>query len=317
MPLTRARIGVLMGGQSSEREISLRTGQAVHRALLRRGYDAVPIDVGPSLYKELQEQKIELAFLALHGPGGEDGAIQGFLETIGMPYTGCGVLASAMGMDKVTAKALLTQHGVPVPPGTVVKRGDAMSSGRILRSAKLTWPVVVKPASQGSTIGVSVVRRPSEWKQALTLAHQYDRQALVEAYIPGHEITVSLLGEGEGKVSVLPAVEIVAPSGFYDYTAKYQKGKTRYLCPAPLSANVTRRLRELAVKTYEVFGCEGAVRVDFRVTPRGRPYVLELNTIPGMTETSLLPMAAAQAGIDYDALTERILESALRRAARR
>ncbi len=317
MPLTSARIGVLMGGQSSEREVSLRTGHAVHRALLRRGYDAVPIDVGPTLYKDLQEHKIELAFLALHGPGGEDGAIQGFLETIGMPYTGCGVLASAMGMDKVTAKALLTQHGVPVPPGTVVKRGDAMSSGRVLRSAKLTWPVVVKPASQGSTIGVSVVRKPSQWKDALALAHRYDRRALVETYIPGHEITVSLLGEGEEKVSVLPAVEIVAPSGFYDYAAKYQRGKTRYLCPAPLSANVTRRLRELAVKTYEVFGCEGAVRVDFRVTPRGRPYVLELNTIPGMTETSLLPMAAAQAGIDYDALTERILESALRRAAHR
>lgn len=315
--MTRARIGVLMGGQSSEREVSLRTGQAVQRALVRRGYDAVPIDVGPSLYKDLQEHKIDLVFLALHGPGGEDGAIQGFLETIGMPYTGCGVLASALGMDKVTAKALLTQHGVPVPPGTAVKRGDAMSSGRVLRSAKLTWPVVVKPASQGSTIGVSVVRKPSQWKQALTLAHRYDRQALVEAYIPGHEITVSLLGEGEGKVSALPAVEIVAPSGFYDYTAKYQKGKTRYLCPAPLSANVSRRLRELAVKTYEVFGCEGAVRVDFRVTPRGRPYVLEINTIPGMTETSLLPMAAAQAGIDYDALTERILESALRRAAHR
>ncbi|HXF91532.1 MAG TPA: D-alanine--D-alanine ligase [Nitrospiraceae bacterium] len=317
MPLTRARIGVLMGGQSSEREISLRTGQAVHRALLRRGYDAVPIDVGPSLYKDLQEQKIELAFLALHGPGGEDGAIQGFLETIGIPYTGCGVLASAMGMDKVTAKALLAHHGVSVPPGTVVKRGESTPSGRVLRSAGLTWPVVVKPASQGSTIGVSIVRRPSQWKDALALAHRYDRQALVEAYIPGHEVTVSLLDEGEGKLSVLPAVEIVAPSGFYDYAAKYQKGKTRYLCPAPLSANVTRRLREMAVKTYEVFGCEGAVRVDFRVTPRGRPYVLEINTIPGMTETSLLPMAAAQAGIDYDALTERILESALRRAAHR
>jgi len=313
MPLTRARIGVLMGGQSSEREVSLRTGQAVHRALVRRGYDAVPIDVGPVLYKDLQEHKIELAFLALHGPGGEDGAIQGFLETIGMPYTGSGVLASAMGMDKVIAKTLLAHHGVPVPSGTVVTRGESRSSRQVLRAAKLTWPVVVKPASQGSTIGVSVVRKPSQWKDALTLAHRYDRRALVEAYIPGHEVTISLLGEGGGKILALPAVEIVAPNGFYDYAAKYQKGKTRYLCPAPLSANVSRRLRELAVKTYEVFGCEGAVRVDFRVTPRGRPYVLEINTIPGMTETSLLPMAAEADGRDLGTLCRDLLARAARR----
>jgi D-alanine-D-alanine ligase len=311
--LTRARIGVLMGGQSAEREVSLRTGTAVHRSLCRRGYDAVMIDVGPTLYRDLQEQKIEIAFLSLHGPGGEDGVIQGFLESVGIPFTGSGLQANAIGMHKVTTKTILAAHKIPVPAGIVIKRGEKVSSGQALRSAKLRWPVVVKPASQGSTIGVTIVRKPSQWSEALALAHRYDRDAMVEAYIPGHEVTVSLIGSGEGTPTVLPVVEIVAPDGFYDFSAKYEKGKTQYLCPAPLPASIAKRIRALALKTYQVMGCDGAIRVDFRVTPRGRPYVLEINTVPGMTETSLLPMAAKQAGIDYDELTERILESALAR----
>lgn len=312
--LTRARIGVLMGGQSPERDISLRTGKAVHRSLCRRGYDTVMIDVGPTLYRDLQEQKIEIAFVSLHGPGGEDGVIQGFLETVGIPYTGSGLQANALGMHKVTTKTILAAHKIPIPDGTVIKRGEKVSSRAALRSARLHWPVVVKPASQGSTIGVTIVRKPSQWSGALALAHRYDREAMVEAYIPGHEVTVSLLGNGEETPTVLPAVEIVAPNGFYDFSAKYEKGKTQYLCPAPLSAAITKQIRALALKTYQVMGCDGAIRVDFRITPRGRPYVLEINTVPGMTETSLLPMAAAQAGIDYDELTERILQSALVRA---
>ncbi len=306
-----------MGGRSAEREVSLRTGQAVQRALLRRGYDAVAIDVGPSLHQDLIENKIELAFLALHGPGGEDGTIQGFLETVGLPYTGSGVQASAVGMHKVTTKILLRAHGVPVPPGTFVKRGSAATAAKVLKEGGLQWPVVVKPASEGSTIGVTIVRRPAQWKEALALAHRYDKDAMVEAYIPGHEITVSILMGADGSPIVLPAVEIVAPGGFYDFSAKYEKGKTQYLCPAPLSGNVTKQIQDWAKRTYEVLDCDGAARVDFRITPRGRPYVLEINTVPGMTETSLLPMAAAQAGIDYDSLTEQILQSALRRAARR
>src|SRR5262245_2874261 len=312
--LTVDRIGVLMGGQSSEREVSLRTGAAVHRALSRRGYDAVTIDVGPTLSRDLQDQKIALAFLALHGPGGEDGSIQGFLETLGIPYTGSGVQASAVGMHKVTTKTILAAHKIPVPAGTVIQRGEQAPSLRVLRAAKLRWPVVVKPASEGSTIGVTIVKKPSEWDGALVLAHRYDRDAMVEAYIPGHEVTVSLLGRPGGSPLVLPAVEVVAPGGFYDFAAKYEKGKTQYLCPAPLEGSVSKQIGALALRTYEVLGCAGAARVDFRITPRGRPYVLEINTVPGMTETSLLPMAAAQAGITYDELTERILESAVVRA---
>jgi D-alanine-D-alanine ligase len=308
MPLTKARIGVLMGGRSSEREISLRTGQAVHRALLRRGYRAVAIDVNGALLQQLEAEKVEMAFLALHGPGGEDGAIQGLLETIGMPYTGSGVRASAIAMHKVTAKTLLACHGIPVPEGTVIRKGEAAG-----KPARLKWPVIVKPAAEGSTIGISIVRKPSEWRTALRRAHRHDREAVVEAYIPGHEVTVSVLG-GARRPRALPTIEILAPGGFYDYAAKYTKGRSRYLCPAPLPVRVNRQVTELALRAYGILGCDGAARVDFRVTPRGRPYVLELNTIPGMTETSLLPMAAAEAGMDYDTLTERILESALRRA---
>ena len=310
MPLTKLRIGVLMGGRSSEREVSLRTGQAVHRALLRRGYRAVAIDVGDSLLKQLQTKKVEMAFVALHGPGGEDGTIQGLLETIGIPYTGSGVRASAMAMHKVTAKRLLACHGIPVPDGIVVRKGDAA-----VKPARLRWPVIVKPAAEGSTIGISIVRKPSEWRAALRRAHAHDREAIVEAYIPGHEVTVSVL-RGARRATALPTIEIVAPGGFFDYAAKYTKGRSRYLCPAPLPPRVSRRVTELAVRACDILGCDGAARVDFRVTPRGKPYVLEVNTVPGMTETSLLPMAAAKAGMDYETLTERILMSALRRARR-
>jgi D-alanine-D-alanine ligase len=219
-------------------------------------------------------------------------------------------------MHKVTTKTLLALARIPVPAGTVVKRGQKVSCATLLRVAKLRWPVVVKPASQGSTIGVTIVRKSSQWRDALALAHRYDTDAMVEAYIPGHEVTVSIIGRQHAAPLVLPAVEIVAPGGFYDFAAKYEKGKTQYLCPAPLTAAVTKQIRALALRTYEVLGCEGAARVDFRITPRGRPYVLEINTAPGMTETSLLPMAAGRAKIDYDELTERILESALARATR-
>lgn len=314
--LTNARIGVLMGGRSSERDISLKTGQAVHQALIRRGYDSVAIDVTDHLHRDLEDQKIAIAFLSLHGPGGEDGTVQGFLETLGIPYTGSGVRASAVGMHKAATKTLLAAHGIPLPAGAVVRECDKPSLAKVLRQTKLKLPIVVKPVAQGSTIGVTIIRHGSQWKEALALAHRYDPEAMVESYIPGHEATVSLLGTATEGPTVLPAIEIVAPEGFYDFSAKYQKGKTRYLCPAPLPPKVVRHISELARRAYEVLGCEGAARVDFRITPRGRPYVLEINTVPGMTETSLLPMAAAHVGIVYDDLVERILQSALDRASR-
>ena len=296
-----------MGGQSAEREVSLRTGQAVHQALVRRGYDAVALDVDRSVVDQLRDHKIEIAFMALHGPGGEDGSMQGLLETLRIPYTGSGVRASAIAMHKAMTKTLLSASDIPVPRGIVIH-----AHGRLPKTipAGLRLPVVVKPAAQGSTIGITIVRASSEWIVALRRAHKHDEEAVVEPYIPGREVTVSVLSG-----DVLPAVEIVAPGGFYDYAAKYQKGQTQYLCPAPLSAGVTKQLKDVALQTYRIIGCEGAARVDFRITPRGKPFVLEINTTPGMTETSLLPMAAAKAGLDYDTLTERILESAISRAA--
>ena len=305
-----------MGGSSSEREVSLRTGQAVYESLIRLGYDAVSIDVSERLPEELQERKVAMAFLSLHGPGGEDGTIQGFLETIRMPYTGSGVQASAVSMHKAVTKTLLAAEDIPVPPGIVVSQGGAPSLSTVLKEAKLKLPVIVKPASQGSTIGVTIVRQVNRWKEALALAHRYDPEAMVEAFIPGHEVTVAVLGGTAGPPRILPAVEIVAPDGFYDFAAKYQKGKTQYLCPAPLSGPTLRRIGDLARRTFQVLGCEGAARVDFRITPKGRPYVLEINTVPGMTETSLLPMAAAKAGIEYDQLVEWILRSGLDRRSR-
>ena len=290
-----------MGGRSAEREISLKTGQEVYAALIRKGYAATRVDVGVSLPRTLRARHVQLAFLALHGRGGEDGTVQGLLEIMGIPYTGSGVQASAMGMNKPVTKAFVRMHGVPVAPGVVMRRVDNRAI-----PAQLSWPLVVKPANEGSTVGVSVVRNPSQWKRALMQAFAYDHEVLVESFIDGREIAVSVL-DGDA----LPPVEIVAPNAFYDYAAKYEKAETRYLCPAPVTKGQEQRVKALAVLAYRVLGCAGAARIDFRLNRYGRPIFLEINTIPGMTRRSLLPMSAARAGIDYDSLTERILQSGL------
>ena len=292
-----------MGGQSAEREISLKTGRAVYAALIRKGYAATRIDVDGSLPRTLRARHVQMAFLALHGRGGEDGTVQGLLEVMGIPYTGSGVQASAMGMNKPVTKAFVRMHGVPVAPGVVLQR-----TGNQAIPTKLSLPLVVKPANEGSTVGVSVVRKPSQWKRALKRAFAHDEEVLVESFIDGREIAVSVL-DGEA----LPPIEIVAPDAFYDYAAKYEKSETRYLCPAPVTKGQEQRVQALAVLAYRALGCAGAARIDFRLNRYGRPVFLEINTIPGMTRRSLLPMSAAQAGIDYDSLTERILLSGLAR----
>ena len=292
-----------MGGISAEREISLKTGQAIHAALKRRGYRASAIDVDASLPWVLKRKKIDVAFLALHGPGGEDGTVQGMLDLLGIPYTGSGVRASAVGMDKSMTKVLVEREGVPVAFGVCLQKGEKTGPPK-----KMKWPLIVKPVDQGSTVGVSIVRTPAQWKTALRRAWRQGRAVLAESYIDGREIAVSVL---DGKA--LPTVEIVAPGGLYDFAAKYVKAETRYLCPAPLTKSQDRQVKEWAVRSYQALGCEGAARVDFRINHKGQPFFLEINTIPGMTERSLLPMAAAQARISYEALTERILQSAFKR----
>ena len=307
MPLlTTKRIAVLMGGQSTEREISIRTGQAVLAALLKKGYNAIRLDMDASVAYRLRDVRAQMVFIALHGAGGEDGTIQGMLETQRVPYTGSGVQACAMAMDKVVTKALLEYHGIPVPRGLVRTRSER--NARLPRGFAL--PVVVKPINQGSTVGISIVRRPQELAAAIQLALKYGATVLVEEYIKGRELTVGVVND-----SPLPVVEIEAPQGFYDYAAKYTRGASVYKAPAPIPARTSKLLQSLALEVHRRLGCRAATRVDFRLDERGRPFVLELNTVPGMTEMSLLPMAAKVAHLTYEGLVEAILQSAVDRVA--
>ncbi len=293
------RVAVLLGGRSDEREVSLKTGKAVADALRRLGHGVLEVDAGEDLAGRLSEIRPEAAFVALHGRWGEDGTVQGLLELLAIPYTGSGVLASALAMDKDASKRMFRAWGVPTAPWTVLEPGAPP------RADEVGFPAVVKPARGGSTLGVSVVHRPGDLAGAVETARRSDPRVVVERYVEGRELTVGVL-DGEA----LPVVEIVPESGFYDYRAKYTAGKTRYLCPASLPEPVTARVTEAGLAAYRALGCSGAARVDVRLDPDGNPWVLEVNTIPGMTPTSLLPKAAAAIGLDFDALVARILAGA-------
>lgn len=295
-------IAVLRGGRSAEREISLRTGAAILKALGEAGYRVVDLDVGRDLAEKLIALRPGLAFLALHGRGGEDGTVQGLLEYLGIPYTGSGVLASALALDKVRSKQVFAAAGIPTPRWTVARRGEPAP-------APPGYPVVVKPAFEGSSLGMSIVRAPAELPAALELAARYDAEILFEEYVAGREVTVSILGNRE--LRLLPIVEIVPRNEFFDHEAKYTKGKTEYIVPARLSAAVAAAANEAARATYRALGCRGLGRVDIIIEPSGQPRVLELNTLPGMTETSLLPKAAAAAGLSFPALLTELLGLAL------
>jgi D-alanine-D-alanine ligase len=297
----RRTVGVLMGGRSAERRVSLRTGAAILAALQRLGERAVAIDAGPDLPRALARRGVDVAFIALHGRGGEDGTVQGLLECLGVPYTGSGVLASALAMDKKQSKYVFRAHGLPTPDFEVFARGTRAAR----RLQRLAPPVVVKPTNEGSSVGMTVVRGSGALAPALAKAFRYDPEAIAEQFLPGREFTVGVL-EGE----TFPVVEVRPHSGVYDYHSKYTAGETDYLAPAPIGARLAARLRALAAQTHGALGCRGASRVDFRLDGRGRPYVLEVNTIPGMTETSLLPKSAAAAGIGFDELVARILRGA-------
>ncbi|HXC62224.1 MAG TPA: D-alanine--D-alanine ligase, partial [Nitrospiria bacterium] len=285
--LTSQRIGVLMGGDSSEREVSLRSGGAMEAALCRRGYHVTGLDVGPSVAMDLKKEGIEIAVIALHGRGGEDGAIQGLLEVMGIPYTGSGIAASAIEMNKVLTKRLLEQHGLPTPRYAVL-RGSVQDHLTLPLGFEL--PVVLKPVCEGSTIGVSIVREERDFSSALEQAFSYGPMVLVEDYIDGQEATVGILEE-----EPLPVIEIVPKEEFYNYEAKYTPGKTEYILPARLPLATYREVQQLAVNVHQAIGCDGYSRVDIRVDRKFRPFVLEINTLPGMTESSLLPKAAKEA----------------------
>jgi len=299
--LKRKKIAVLLGGLSAEREVSLRTGKAVLAALERCGMTAVAIDAGRDLAEVLKRERAEVVFIALHGRYGEDGTVQGMLELLGLPYTGSGVMASSVAMDKVATKKFLLHHGIPTPAAWVYVAGESREA---FCDGVSTYPVIAKPAHEGSTIGVTVAASREELDRALDVALEHDGTVLVEEFIRGDEATVSVL---DGMA--LPIIQVVPKGGFYDFTSKYTAGRTEYLLPAPFSAEVTARMQRFAVAAIHALGCRGAARADFMV--RGEEiFCLEVNTIPGMTETSLLPKAAAAAGIDFDELVMRLLEGA-------
>jgi D-alanine-D-alanine ligase len=302
--VTNKKIGVLMGGLSSEREVSLASGAAVLKVLVDKGYDVVGIDIGRDACEQVRKAGIGIAFNALHGKFGEDGAIQGLLEVMGIPCTGSGILASAMGMNKIVSKTLFRSYGLQVGPFRVVSRGDRDA----LRTAEkeIGYPLVVKPSSEGSSVGVSLVRAARELEPAAKLAFQYDPDILIERFVKGMEVQVGILGE-----RALGAIEIVPKDVFYSYKAKYEKGGSDHFFPARVPKDVYQRTLDAGLLAHRALGCRGYGRVDFIIDNDGVPFILEVNTLPGMTATSLLPEIAQGAGITFPSLVEEIVRLAI------
>ena len=295
------RAAVLFGGDSSEREISLLSGNAVLEALKHRGVDAHAFDPRERALTELSSDRFARVWIALHGPGGEDGTLQGALEYLGVPYTGSGVMGSAIGMDKLRTKRLALAVGVQTSD-FVLLRGAADFE---LALERLKLPLIVKPASQGSSVGMTKVERAAELAAAYTCAAQFEEMVFAEPWLTGGEYTVAIL-QGEA----LPSIRIETPKTFYDYEAKYFRDDTRYFCPSGLSASAEAHLAQLALAAFAACGASGWGRADFMMDAAGRPQLLEINTIPGMTGHSLVPMAARAAGIEFDELVVRILQAA-------
>ncbi len=299
-----ARVGVLLGGISAEREVSLRSGEAIVQALRSRGHDAIPIAVDRDIDLVLRRTPIDVAFLALHGRYGEDGCIQGLLEWLGIPYTGSGVMASALAMDKLKAKELFRLHNVPTPPYYDIT-GDLSDSELEERHGSFGFPVMVKPRREGSSIGVARANDMGELRGAIDSAMRHDDGVLVERFVRGKEVHVGIV---DGRV--LGAIEIVPRRPFFDYQAKTQKGMCEYYFPARLAPTRYQGVMRLAERAHHALGCAGATRVNLLVTEDENEYVLEVNTLPGMTPTSLLPKIAAGAGIDFATLCDEILRGA-------
>jgi len=296
------KIAVLMGGLSAEREVSLKSGMAVHQALLGQGYQALAVDMGRDLAAVLLEEKIEAAFIALHGRYGEDGCVQGLLELMNIPYTGSGVLASALAMHKLYSKQTFSASGILTAPFRHFRQGEPVQ----LNNLPFGLPVVVKPVQEGSSVGISIVKRESELEEALKLAFSYDEEILVEQFIKGQEVQVGILDDRP-----IGAIEIVPKNEFYDYEAKYTDGMAEHIFPARLESGLYQKALATGLAAHRALGCKGYSRVDLLVTASGDCYVLEVNTLPGMTALSLFPEIAAKgAGLSFGALVEQIIESA-------
>jgi D-alanine-D-alanine ligase len=308
------RVAVLKGGRSLERQVSLRSGARVQDALERLGHEAVPIDVGSDLVARLTTHRPDVAFVALHGSDGEDGTVQELLEVVGIPHTGSGISACIRASDKVLAKHAMRDHGIPTPDFYAFNETalGALGAAQALPAIedRLEFPIVVKPARQGSALGIKFARTAADVPTALVAAFSYDRKVLLERYIDGRELAISIVEEA-GSPVVLPIVEAVPEQeNFYDFEARYEIGRTRFVCPAELDDAVAARAGEIALETYELLGCAGFARVDLMMAAAtSELYVLEVNPIPGLTETSLLPLAAEAAGISFDELVERVLSA--------
>lgn len=288
------KVAVLMGGRSSEREISLKTGKAVSEALKRLGHEVVILDLTQDMVLRLIEEKPDKVFIALHGSYGEDGRIQGLLDILGIPYVGSGVTASAISMDKDLSKRIAVSEGIPTPKWITVKR---KSLNRLNWSS---FPAVVKPADQGSSVGLKVVRNPENLEESLKELLRMSEKVIIEEFIEGRDMTVGVL-----KGRALPVVEIRTKKGIYDYESKYTKGKSEYVFLE--DKDLSAKLQDIALRIYDLFGIRDLCRVDFRVDSRGNPYFLEVNTIPGMTELSLFPMACKRIGLSFEEMIEELI----------
>lgn len=308
--LASKRVAVMLGGTSGERQVSLRSGENVLSALKRQGISSFAVDPRDEDWLErLTSGQPDAVVLALHGKPGEDGTMQGLLETLGMPYTGSGVLASAVAMNKVTTKQILLASGIPTPDYVAISpMSDARGQADAVASA-LGFPVVVKPTSEGSSLGVSIVHERENLGTVLVKTFYDYHSIFAERFVPGMEVTVGVLGTGR-RIRALPILELVAKNEFYDYEAKYTHGLTEFHLPARLSDALTARVQEIAVNAHIAIGCHGYSRVDLRIAPDEQPFVTEINTLPGMTDLSDLPAQAKAAGIPYDELVLEILNSA-------
>jgi D-alanine-D-alanine ligase len=323
------KVAVLKGGGSLERTVSLRSGARVQNALSRLGYDVAAIDAGQDLVEQLHECEADAAFVALHGGDGEDGTVQSLLEVVGVPYTGSGPAACMRSTDKALAKYLMREAGIPTPDFTAIKESSIKELGVAAAltdiGRRLGFPLVVKPASQGSALGVKFARSSEELPGAIVGALSYDRKVVIERYVKGRDLAVSVLARppeedteaarDAGEPEALPVVEAIPrEEEFYNYESRYEIGMTTFVCPADLPEQTTLRAQELALETYKLLGCHGVARVDLMLdADTGELSVLETNVSPGLTETSLLPLAADAAGIGFDELVERILASAFTR----
>lgn len=296
------KVAVLMGGLSAERPISLESGQAVFTALKNKGVDAHEIDVQRDVLKKLEQGKYDRVFIALHGRGGEDGLIQGALETMQVPYTGSGVLGSALAMDKCRTKKIWQSYGLPTPAFVELSASTNWKSV----CDELGLPLMVKPVHEGSSFGASKVKRAEDLEAAWRTAYKFDKRVMAECWITGNEYTVPLLG---GRA--LPIIRLVTPREFYDYEAKYESETTQYLCPCGLEAGEEQALGKLALSAFDALGASGWGRVDLLMDKQGKPWLIEANTIPGMTSHSLVPMAAKQSGLSFDDLVIEILNTTM------